>query len=755
MHVKFLSHDKGSGRAAVAYLMGEKDSQGQVRADVQVLRGNPEQVGQLIDSLKFVNRYSSAVVAFHKDDEPTDLEIQKVLDDFERVAFAGLKPNQYAWSAVLHEEADGSKHIHIIVPRVELTTGKSMNVAPPGWQKRYDPMRDALNYEHGWARPDDPRLARLVQPGPVGNFAGWKAGTDARQQITEWLTAQVASGQVNDRQDVLRALEGVGQINRQGRDYISIRVEDGAKPIRLKGAIYDQEFNGGAIREAATAAQRRPAGREQPDLIAAQAARERLAKVISGRADYNQERYPAPEPGHRRDAQRDIAALALADAVAPAIEHLPVTGDRGRREPLELVEAGPSGRPGAAEVQPDQADRGRVLRQPSGPARLQEGVSDDRIREIAYRAIEQAQRSARAAIQAVERCAAAASEAYRCTLAACRKADAVAPVVRANMDAELDRFKSDISLTDYAQAEFGYELMKKESSASSKVLKLGGDKIIVTRQQDGHDVYFSTGDDRDCGSIVDFLQKRKTVNLGQVRKELRQWLPGSKKPTIKRPERAPERAVATSKDRADVLRRWAKMKPYSGSYLTNERRIDPQIIEAFGVRQDEHGNACIAHRDESGVMGWESKNKGFTGFAAGGTRNVSFTRLDAGPLKKLVVTEAAIDSMSWAQLKHEPGTGYMSTGGTQLSQAQREQIQRIMVKNAVPVVLAMDRDDAGEKMAQELAKMAPQGVQTVRDVPKVAKDWNEALQAAERAREAQQRQQEIQRGRDRGHGMTM
>jgi hypothetical protein len=157
-------------------------------------------------------------------------------------------------------------------------------------------------------------------------------------------------------------------------------------------------------------------------------------------------------------------------------------------------------------------------------------------------------------------------------------------------------------------------------------------------------------------------------------------------------------------------------------------------------------------------MGWESKNKGFTGFAAGGQRNVSFTRLDAGPLKKLVMTEAAIDAMSWAQLKHEPGTGYMSTGGTQLSQAQREQIQRIMVKNAVPVVLAMDRDEAGEKMAHELAKMAPQGVQTVRDVPKVAKDWNEALQAHQVQLQAQERaraQQEIQRGRDRGHGMTM
>ena len=220
MHIKFLPHDKGSGRDAVVYLLGEKDSKGEIRADVQVLRGNPEQLGQLIDSLKFVNRYTSAVIAFHKDDEPTDAEIQKVLDDFECVAFAGLKPNQYAWSAVLHEESDGSKHIHIITPRVELTTGRSMNIAPPGWQTRYDPIRDALNYENGWARPDDPRLARIVQPGAVGNFAAWKAGTDPRQQITDWLVAQVSSGQVNNRVDVLNALSSLGQINRQGRDYI-------------------------------------------------------------------------------------------------------------------------------------------------------------------------------------------------------------------------------------------------------------------------------------------------------------------------------------------------------------------------------------------------------------------------------------------------------------------------------------------------------------------------------------------------------
>lgn len=126
-------------------------------------------------------------------------------------------------------------------------------------------------------------------------------------------------------------------------------------------------------------------------------------------------------------------------------------------------------------------------------------------------------------------------------------------VVKANMDAELSRFKSDISLTDYAQAEFGYELVEGESSAASKVLKLGGDKIIVIRKQDGHDVYFSTGDGSDCGSIVDFLQRRKPVYLGLVRKELRQWLPGSKKPTTNRPAGELVRVMATSRDQADVF----------------------------------------------------------------------------------------------------------------------------------------------------------------------------------------------------------
>ena len=309
------------------------------------------------------------------------------------------------------------------------------------------------------------------------------------------------------------------------------------------------------------------------------------------------------------------------------------------------------------------------------------------------------------------------------------------------MTDELERFKSEISLIDFAQIEFGYELIKKESSASSKILKCGGDKIIVTRQ-DGHDVYFSVGDDRDSGSIIDFLQKRKSVNLGQVRKQLRAWLPGAKRPDFKRPERPPVHAQEVTKDRAGVIQMWEQMPPYNGSYLTRERGIDPAIIREFDVKQDGHGNACFAHRDHSGITGWESKNNGFTGFAKGGDRRITWNRIDDLPLKKIVICEAAIDCMSYAQLRHEPGTGYMSTSGTQFNDDQREQLAGLLAKAAgmgATVVLAMDVDAAGDKMAQEVASIAPQGAQTVREVPAHGKDWNDSLRAAQAAQELARR----------------
>ncbi len=63
MHIKCLARGTGLARAAVDYLVGERDAAGQVRACVEVLRGNPDLVAAVADSLEFERRYTSVVIA--------------------------------------------------------------------------------------------------------------------------------------------------------------------------------------------------------------------------------------------------------------------------------------------------------------------------------------------------------------------------------------------------------------------------------------------------------------------------------------------------------------------------------------------------------------------------------------------------------------------------------------------------------------------------------------------------------------------
>ena len=91
-------------------------------------------------------------------------------------------------------------------------------------------------------------------------------------------------------------------------------------------------------------------------------------------------------------------------------------------------------------------------------------------------------------------------------------------------DAELESFKREIDLRAYAAGQ-GYVLAPKESWRGSAVMRnASGDKVIIKRNQNGHYVYFSVHDDRDNGTIVDFVQVRDKCSLGIVRKQLRPWL---------------------------------------------------------------------------------------------------------------------------------------------------------------------------------------------------------------------------------------
>ena len=109
MLIKFIARGKGSAAAAADYLTRETDSQGAKRAEVSVLRGDPAQVAAVADGLEYEQKHTSAVIAWAPEDQPSDAQVDRVLDEFEDTAWPGLAADRYAWTAVRHREAGGRR----------------------------------------------------------------------------------------------------------------------------------------------------------------------------------------------------------------------------------------------------------------------------------------------------------------------------------------------------------------------------------------------------------------------------------------------------------------------------------------------------------------------------------------------------------------------------------------------------------------------------------------------------------------------
>src|SRR5687768_6698874 len=166
MIVGFSKHGTGGGYAPVAYLTSERNPDGSARTPAPtVLRGNPEQVRQLIDDLPFKYKYTSGVLSFEERAWEVMPEVQDaIMDAFEETAFAGLLREQrppVLW--VRHEHAERLE-LNFLIPRVEPISGKSLNIAPPKSMTRemFDTFRSMINARYGFSDPDDPARARAV-----------------------------------------------------------------------------------------------------------------------------------------------------------------------------------------------------------------------------------------------------------------------------------------------------------------------------------------------------------------------------------------------------------------------------------------------------------------------------------------------------------------------------------------------------------------------------------------------------------------
>jgi Toprim-like/Protein of unknown function (DUF3991) len=313
------------------------------------------------------------------------------------------------------------------------------------------------------------------------------------------------------------------------------------------------------------------------------------------------------------------------------------------------------------------------------------------------------------------------------------------------VDDELDRFKR-INLPGYA-ADRGYRLVGREptrgggwrgSTRSSLLMRhpITDEKIVLRLDDDEHWTYFSVRDARDNGTIIDFLQHRGCVTFGAVRQELRLWS-GQGRPAS--PLSQLRFSVDSQRrDRTGVREAFARAQVASNSLYLNSRGIRSETLSSDRFRGtwrvDERGNLLFPHRDGpglDGVCGFEKKNRGFTGFASGGTKTIWVSNARRGD-KSLVFVEAVIDAFSHHQLHRDEHACFASTGGS-FGEPQARFIARAIAKlgTAATIVIATDNDAAGERLATQIAELAA-GAIVVRDPSPIGKDWNDCLQERER-----------------------
>lgn len=302
---------------------------------------------------------------------------------------------------------------------------------------------------------------------------------------------------------------------------------------------------------------------------------------------------------------------------------------------------------------------------------------------------------------------------------------------------ELDHFKRNIDLADFAAWKYGFQRDSEKSSKRYPSMKCGDFRIVITlNQTTGHWQFFSpTHDgsnqigDKTKGTIIELVQYMEPgqTTLGEVRKILRDYLampaPLATKPTPV--------AVAPAKDRAAVVAYLKRYRPVQHSEYLAGRGISTATLKApaiYGkVLAGYNGAVIFPHWDEQGVCGYEVKGPNLTLFSEQGYKSLWVSHRPQD-LARAVVCESGVEVLSYCEYFNPPGTVYISLAGS-FSPEVGERLGQLLSRLAVPCVGAFNQDQGGHRHAEKLANIAnAAGVPYSSHLPeKTGYDWNNVL----------------------------
>ena len=312
MIVQFFRYGNGLSKGPLDYLLG-KDRD---RDYAKVLQGDVSEVSGLIDTSPYAKKYTSGCLSLYEHDL-SDQDKQKIMQDFEQALFPGMDQSQYRVLWIEHQdklnEETGERRLELnfLIPNVEILTGQRLQ---PYYDKadrsRIDLFKKITNYEYQLHDADDPLYRQAVTT--AKNLP--KTVNEIKETLDIEATRAVESGLITDRQSMKKWLLDLGlEVTRETKKSLSIKNpndDEKARPIRLTGAIYEQDFRltetSQQLTIAASERYRREAEqRNQSDI-------QRYAEYSAKRSTELEQQYRQHQNGYtaetERSNERDIAA---------------------------------------------------------------------------------------------------------------------------------------------------------------------------------------------------------------------------------------------------------------------------------------------------------------------------------------------------------------------------------------------------------------------------------------------------------------
>ena len=295
-----------------------------------------------------------------------------------------------------------------------------------------------------------------------------------------------------------------------------------------------------------------------------------------------------------------------------------------------------------------------------------------------------------------------------------------------------------IDLVAYAEG-MGYERVAEKCCPNSIYMKLDSEKIVIKRDADQHYVYCNIHDDRDHGSVIDFVMNRRSCGYAEAMAYLlgqNLLLPTGLSPQQPLHPVQDHKPPTAEPDRAKVRRIWNVLERVQAPPYLLSRSIPLSVLTdarfADCWRQGRDGIAFPSW-DTKGLCGLEFRGEGVKRFLSresGGVKGLWASR-NVKTCKRLVVTESAIDALSYHALTADDADqewplGYCAFAGG-LGSLQRELLAELLrqcAERGCEILAGTDNDPAGDAYAEHLAELA--GIAIERVCP-YGKDFNEDL----------------------------